>query len=269
MTRPYAMLVRQVRTDHVEIGYHLAGSDKGRPVFLLHGFPYDIHSFDDVVPALAAEGFRVIVPYLRGHGTTRFTSASEPRSGERAALGQDVIALMDALHIPEAVLAGFDWGARAAGAAAGLRPTRCVGLVCDPIVDRVQQNVPQPPRAEFDHWYQFYLLTERGRAGLAKNRRRLARVVWRDQLDRYDDDMFARSAKAFDNPDHVDVVVHGFRHQFGLDNGHADYAEAERKLAQPPAATRPTITVDALPQNAPSAFIEGVIQLVRQGSWRT
>lgn len=266
------MPVRQVRTDHLEIGYHLAGGAQGRPVILLHGFPYDIRSYEEIAPALAAQGMRVIVPYLRGHGTTRLTSLAAPRSGERAALGEDVIALMDALHIPEAVLVGHDWGGRAAAAAAALRPTRCIGLICaaaDRVSERARQPTPQLPRKEFDHWYQFYLLTERGRAGLARHRRGFARVVWRDQLERYDDDRFARSARSLDNPDFVDIVVHGTRHHFGLAPGYADHAEAERKLAQPPALTRPAIAIDTLPQNTPLAFMDAITQLVRQGAWRT
>lgn len=266
------LLPRRARTDLLDIAYLTAGEEKGRPVILLHGFPYDVRAFDTVAAGLAAQGARVIVPYLRGHGPTRFHDATTPRIGERAALGQDVIDLMDALHIPEAVLAGFDAGGRAASAAAALRPTRCVGLIAsaeDRVADRAALSVPQPPRTEWDHWYRFYLLTERGRAGMARHRRKIARMVWRDQLVQYDDDLFDRSAGTFDNRDFVAVTVQGLRHQFGNEAGHADHADAERRIAQAPAHGRPALAIDALPQNDPSAWTEAALQCVRQGKWRT
>ena len=272
MTRPATSRVRQVRTDQLDIGYLTAGDDKGRPVILLHGFPYDVRAFDAIGPQLAAQGVRVIVPYLRGHGPTRFLDSASPRTGERAALGQDVIDLMDVLHIPEAVLAGFDAGGRAASAAAALRPTRCVGLIAsteDRVADRAALRAPQPPRTEWDHWYRFYLLTERGRAGLARHRRGIARMIWRDQLVQYDDDLFDRSAKTFDHRDFVAVTVQGLRHQFEGEPGHADHAEAERKIAQAAPSARPAVTLDALPQNDPLAWTEAALTLVRQGKWRT
>lgn len=264
--------LRRARTDLLDIGYLTAGDETGRPVILLHGFPYDVRAFDAVTPRLAAQGARVIVPYLRGHGPTRFHDAAAPRIGERAALGQDVIDLMDALHIPEAVFAGFDAGGRAAGAAAALRPTRCVGLIAaseDRVADRAALREPQPPRTEWDHWYRFYLLTERGRAGLARHRRAIARMVWRDQLVQYDDDLFDRSARTFDNRDFIAVTVQGLRHQFGDDAGHADQADADRKIAQAPAHGRPAFAIDTLPQNDPSAWVEAALQCMRQGKWRT
>ena len=200
---------------------------------------------------LAKQGYRVIVPHLRGHGTTRFLEAATPRSGQQAAIGADVIALMDALHIPEAVLAGYDWGGRAACVVAALRPTRCVGLVSVNsylIQDIAKAGVPAPAKVERGIWYQHYFQSERGRAGLAANRRDIARLMWQDNSPtwRFDDATFDRAAQAFDNPDYVDVVIHSYRHRLGLAPGFPDYEASEKKLALLPAISVPTITLDGI-----------------------
>lgn len=299
--------VRQVRTEWLDIGYHEAGPAGGRPVVLLHGFPYDIHSYVEVAPMLAARGYRVIVPHLRGHGTTRFLDPATPRAGQQAAIGQDVIALMDALHIPEAVLAGYDWGGRAACVAAALRPSRCVGLVSVNsylIQDIAKAAVPLPAQVERGLWYQYYFQTERGRAGLEANRRDIARILWKNNSPtwHFDEATFQRAARAFDNPDYVEVVIHSYRHRLGLAPGYPLYDEAEKKLAATPPISVPAITLDGtadgvvpatdgqataarftgprihrqipavghnLPQEAPDAFADAVSELVRSGKWRT
>jgi len=301
------MPVRQVSTDLLDIGYHETGPADGRPVILLHGFPYDIHSYVEVAPMLAAQGYRVIVPHLRGHGSTRFLDAATPRSGQQAALGQDVLDLMNALHIPEAVLAGYDWGGRAACVAAALKPSRVVGLVSVNsylIQDIAHSSAPLPPKTELGLWYQFYFQTERGRAGLAAHRAELARIIWQNNSPswHFDEATFARAALAFDHPDYVDVVIHSYRHRFGLAPGFPDYEAAEQKLAQLPAISVPTITLDGvddgviaatdgsasaphftgprshrqipgvghnLPQEAPRAFADAVAELARNGKWRS
>jgi pimeloyl-ACP methyl ester carboxylesterase len=301
------MAVRQVQTDTLDIGYHETGPEDGHPVILLHGFPYDIHSYVDVAPMLAAQGYRVIVPHLRGHGSTRFLDAAAPRSGQQAAIGQDVIDLMDALHIPEAVLAGYDWGGRAACVAAALRPSRVVGLVSVNsylIQDIAKAETPAPAKVEAGFWYQFYFLTERGRAGLTANRDDIARIMWEGNSPtwRFDGPTFNRAAKAFDNPDYVEVVLHSYRHRLGHAPGFAEYAKQEAILASGPVITVPAITLDGiddgviratdgsasaakfsgprshrripgaghnLPQEAPQAFAEAVAELARNGKWRT
>jgi pimeloyl-ACP methyl ester carboxylesterase len=299
--------IRQIRTDLLDIGYHEAGPQNGRPVILLHGFPYDIHSYVDVAPILAAQGYRVIVPYLRGHGTTRLLSADTPRAGQQAAIGEDLIALMNALDIPEAVLAGYDWGGRAACVVAALHPTRCIGLVS--VNSYLIQNIakatePLPPSVERGLWYQYYFQTERGRAGLQANRRELAHILWKNNSPtwNFSEAVFERSAKAFDNPDYVDIVIHSYRHRLGLAPGYPQYEDSERKLALTPSITVPTITLDGmadgvipatdgrasaarfsgarihrqipnaghnLPQEAPQAFADAVAELARNGKWRT
>ena len=299
--------VRQVRTDLLDIGYHETGPENGHPVILLHGFPYDIHSYVDVAPMLTMQGYRVIVPHLRGHGTTRFLSADTPRSGQQAALGEDVFALMDALDIPEAVLAGYDWGGRAACVAAALRPTRCVGLVSVNsylIQDIAKANAPLPVHVEWGLWYQYYFQTERGRAGLEANRRDLAHILWKNNSPtwNFSQATFDRAAKAFDNPDYVDIVIHSYRHRLGLAPGFPAYEDSERKLALTPPIRVPAITLDGiadgvipatdghasaakftgprihrqipnaghnLPQEAPKAFADAVAELARNGKWRT
>ena len=216
---------------------------------LLHGFPYDIHSYVDVAPQLAARGCRVIVPYLRGYGPTRFRDGRTPRSGEQAAMGADLMALMDALHIERAVFAGYDWGGRAACVGAALWPERCTGLVSVNgylIQDIVKAMVPAKPEREVALWYQYYFQLERGRAGLAANRRGIARILWEQWSPNwaFDDANFERTAVAHDNPDYVDVVIHSYRHRFGLADGDPRYADIQRQLAALPVIMVPAITLD-------------------------
>ncbi|QWG18019.1 alpha/beta hydrolase [Bradyrhizobium sediminis] len=233
----------------LDIAYFEAGPADGPVVMLLHGFPYDIHSYVDVAPQLAAKGCRTIVPYLRGYGPTRFRDPSTPRSGEQAALGADLIALMDALGIRRAVFAGYDWGGRAACVGAALWPDRCIGLVSVNsynIQNIARAMVPMRPEREVALWYQYYFQLERGRAGLAANRREIARILWQQWSPnwRFDDATFERSAAAFDNPDYVDVVIHSYRHRFGLADGDPHYADMQRRLAALPAISVPAITLD-------------------------
>lgn len=243
--------VRWVRTDELEVGYFEAGPDDGEVVLLLHGFPYDIHSYVEVIPLLAAAGRRVIVPYLRGHGPTRFLDAAAPRSGQQAAIGADVIALLDALRIPRAVFAGYDWGGRAACVAAALWPQRCTGVVSVGgylIQDIRAAMTPIEPDREAGLWYFFYFLTERGRAGLTANRREIAKVIWARNSPAwtFSDATLQRAAAAFDNPDYVDVVLHSYRHRLGLAPGHPPYEEIERKLAALPPIAVPAVTLDGM-----------------------
>ena len=240
---------KRIRAGVLEIGYHESGNRDGPPVLLLHGWPYAIQSYAEVAPLLAAKGCRVIVPHLRGHGTTRFLDADTPRSGQQAAIGTDVIALMDALKIPRAVLAGYDWGGRAACVAAALWPQRCSGLVSVNsylIQDIATAGLPAPAKVEAAFWYQFYFLTERGRAGLTTNRRDIAKIMWARNSPtwHFDDATFDRSAAAFDNPDFVDVTIHSYRHRLGAAAGYPAYADLELKLASQPIITVPTITMD-------------------------
>jgi pimeloyl-ACP methyl ester carboxylesterase len=216
---------------------------------LLHGFPYDIHSYVDVAPQLAAKGCRVVVPYLRGYGPTRFRDSATPRSGEQAAMGADLMALMDALHIERAVFAGYDWGGRAACVAAALWPERCIGLVSVNgylIQDIAKAMVPAKPEREVALWYQYYFQLERGRAGLAADRRGIARILWEQWSPNwaFDDANFERTAVAHDNPDYVDVVIHSYRHRFGLADGDPRYADIQRQLAALPVIMVPAITLD-------------------------
>ena len=243
--------VRQVRTDVLDVGCVEAGPADGPVVLLLHGFPYDVHSYVDVVPRLVAAGMRVVVPYLRGHGPTRFLDDATPRSGQQAALGADALALLDALGIDRAVLAGYDWGARAACVAAALEPQRCAGVVSVNgylVQDIAASARPLRPALEAGFWYFFYFCTERGRAGLAADRRGVAEVVWaRNSPARpYDDAVLDRAAAAFDNPDYVDVVVHSYRHRLGLAQGDPAYEDLERRLAALPPVTVPAVTLDGL-----------------------
>lgn len=240
---------QHIQAGALSIAYVEAGPADGSPVFLMHGFPYDIHSYVEVAPLLAAAGCRVIVPYLRGFGATQFLSAATPRSGEQAALGADLLALMDALAIPRAVLAGYDWGGRAACVVAALWPERCTGLLS--VNSYNIQNIADamaPDSAENEHclWYQYYFHSQRGRAGLAKDRRGIAHLLWKlwSPTWPFDDATFERSAAAFDNPDFVEVVIQSYRHRFGLVAGDPTYAEIERRLAQQPVITVPTITFD-------------------------
>jgi len=241
--------VRTIDAGVLRIAYVEAGPVGGPVVILLHGYPYDIHSYVDVAPRLAEQGCRVIVPYLRGYGPTCFRDASTPRSGQQAAIGADLIALMDALAIPRAVFAGYDWGGRAACVGAALWPERCQGLVSVNgylIQDIAHALQPAPVPREFALWYQWYFQTERGRAGLGAHRSEIARLLWQQWSPnwRFDDATFERSAAAFDNPDHVDVVIHSYRHRYGLADGDPRYQELEWRLAAQPVIAAPTITLD-------------------------
>ena len=248
--------LKQVDAGLLNVAYAEAGPADGPVVILLHGWPYDIHSFVDVAPLLAAAGYRVIVPYLRGYGPTRFLSSGAFRNGEPAALAVDIIALMDALKIEKAVLAGFDWGARTADIVAALWPRRCTGLVSVSgylIGSQAAGKTPLPPEAEFQWWYQFYFATERGRAGYDKYRREFARLIWRLASPKwsFDDAMFERSAAAFDNPDHVAIVIHNYRWRQGLAEGEPRYDDLEQRLAAAPAITVPTLTLEGDANGAP------------------
>lgn len=285
----------------LNVAYHPAGPADGPPVVLLHGFPYDIDTYAEVAPRLAAQGCRVVVPSLRGFGQTRFLSDATPRSGEQAALGADLLALLDALNLPRAVLAGYDWGGRAACVVAALWPERCAGLVTlnSYNIQHIAQAMrPETPAQEHRLWYQYYFHSERGRAGLAQDRRALCRLLWQQWSPTwaFDDATFERSAAALDNPDFVDVAIHSYRHRYGLVAGDPAYAEIERHLAQQPPIVVPTISFDGaddglfapsdaahqarhfsgprrhrivpgaghnLPQEAPAVFADAVLELVR------
>jgi pimeloyl-ACP methyl ester carboxylesterase len=241
-------VLKRARTNVLEIAYEESGPESGFPVLLMHGFPYDPRAFDDVVPPLAAAGYRAIVPYLRGYGQTRFLEADTPRSGQQAALGRDLMELMDALGLPSAVLAGFDWGGRAACVAAALWPERVRGLVSANgynIQDIAGSVVPASPQQEHRLWYQYYFHTERGRAGLQTNRRELCKLLWQlwSPNWKFDDATYARTADSFDNPDFVDVVIHSYRHRFGYAPGDPAYDMFERQLAERPPITVPTIVL--------------------------
>ena len=241
--------LRQIKAGVLDVSLYESGPKDGPPVFLMHGFPYDIHTYAEVAPLLAAKGCRVYVPALRGFGGTRFLSDATPRSGEQAALGADLLALMDALHIPKAVLAGYDWGGRAACVVAALWPERCAGLLSFNsynIQNIAQAMVPDTPENERSLWYQYYFHSERGRNGLTKDRRAVCRLLWKlwSPTWAFDDATFERSAAAFDNPDFVDVVIQSYRHRYALAAGDPAYADIERRLAAQPAITVPTITFD-------------------------
>jgi pimeloyl-ACP methyl ester carboxylesterase len=241
--------IKQIKAGVLDVGYYEAGPSDGPPAILLHGFPYSIESYVDVAPLLTARGCRVIVPYLRGYGSTHFLDASTPRSGQQAAIGVDLIALMDALHIERAVLAGYDWGGRAACVAAALWPERCIGLVSVNsylIQDISKASIPLSAKVESGLWYQFYFTIERGRAGLTKNRRDIARLMWSRNSPNwhFDDATFDRSAAAFDNPDYVDVVIHSYRHRLGVTAGFPQYEEIEKRLAAQPTIAAATVTMD-------------------------
>lgn len=248
--------IRQVDAGVLNVGYVDEGRADGPVVILLHGWPYDIHSYIDVVPLLTKAGYRVIVPHLRGYGSTRFLDAQALRNGEPAALAADVIALMDALKIDQATLAGYDWGARTAGIVAALWPQRVTGLVSVSgylIGSQEAGARPLPPAAEQQWWYQFYFATERGQAGYASNRRDFARLIWRTASPqwRFDDATFERSAAALENPDHVAITIHNYRWRLGLVAGEAQYAALEARLARLPAITVPTITLEGDANGAP------------------
>jgi pimeloyl-ACP methyl ester carboxylesterase len=248
--------LHQVDAGVLNVAYAEAGPPDGPAVVLLHGWPYDIHSYVDVAPLLAAEGYRVIVPYLRGYGTTRFLSDETLRNGQQSALAVDTIALMDALGVEKAVVAGFDWGARTADIVAALWAERCTGLVSVSgylIGSQQAGMVPLPPEAELQWWYQFYFSTERGRAGYDKYRRDFAKLIWRTASPKwaFDDATFARSAASFDNPDHVAIAIHNYRWRLGLAEGEASYDELEARLAEAPTIEVPTITLEGDANGAP------------------
>ncbi len=295
---------KHIRAGVLNIGYAEVGPQDGQPVLLMHGFPYDIQTYAEVAPALASAGCRVIVPYLRGYGTTQFLDTHTLRSGEQAALGVDLLALMDALKIPSAHLAGYDWGGRAACVVAALWPERCKSLVSFNsynIQQIAKALVPDTPENEHRLWYQYYFHSERGRAGLQQDRQALIRLLWRlwSPTWGFDDSTFARSAPSFDNVDFVDVVIHSYRHRYGLVDGDPAYAEIERRLAQQPAITVPSITFDGaddgvrlpstadaqahrftgsrshrvvpgvghnMPQENPAIFAQAILELIRSSS---
>ena len=290
--------LNQIDAGLLSVGYVAAGPADGPAVILVHGWPYDIHSYVEVAPLLAAEGYRVIVPYVRGYGTTRFLSDETFRNGQQSALAVDTIALMDALEIETAVLAGFDWGARSVDVVAALWPERCKALVSVSgylIGSQEAGNSPLPPEAERQWWYQFYFSTERGRVGYDKYRRDFAKLIWWTASPKwdFDDATFERSAASFDNPDHVEIAIHNYRWRLGLAEGEANYDELEERLAEAPEIAVPTITLEGdangaphpepdtyakkfvgryshrtltggighnLPQEAPEAFAEAVIE---------
>jgi pimeloyl-ACP methyl ester carboxylesterase len=293
---------RTINAGVLNIALHEAGPADGMPVFLMHGFPYDIHTYVDVVPLLVAQGCRVYVPYLRGFGPTKFLSDATPRSGEQAALGADLLALMNALDVKQATLAGYDWGGRAACVVAALWPERCTGLVSFNsynIQNIAKAMVPDTAANEHSLWYQYYFHSERGRAGLAKDRRDVCRLLWKlwSPTWKFDEATFERSAKAFDNPDFVDVVIQSYRHRFALADGDPAYLEIERRLAMQPVITVPSITFDGaddgvrppaaasqhghlfsgprshrlvpsvghnMPQEVPSVFANAVLELIER-----
>ncbi len=247
---------KQIDAGVLNIGYVDIGPRDGTPVLLFHGWPYDIHAFAEVAPMLAARGHRVIIPHLRGHGTTRFRSATTARNAQQAALGADGIALMDALGISKAVIAGFDWGARTAAIMAALWPERCRALVSVSgylIGSQAGNTKPLPPAQELQWWYQFYFATERGQAGYRANTRAFNRQIWQLASPRwaFDDATFERSAVSFDNPDHVAIVIHNYRWRLGLADGERAFDAMEARLAAAPAITIPTITMEGDANGAP------------------
>jgi pimeloyl-ACP methyl ester carboxylesterase len=291
--------LKQVDAGLLNVGYAEAGPASGQPVLLLHGWPYDIYSFVDVAPLLASAGYRVIVPYLRGYGTTRFLSADTFRNGQPAVVALDTIAFMDALKIETPIIGAFDWGARTANIIAALWPERCKALVSVSgylIGSQEAGKMPLPPKAELDWWYQFYFATERGRIGYDKNRRDFNKLIWRQASPqwKFDDATYERSAAAFDNPDHVAIVIHNYRWRQALAEGEAKYDDVEKRLAAAPNIGVPTITMEGdangafhvdpsayakkftgkyshrdltggighnLPQEAPQAFAEAIIDV--------
>jgi pimeloyl-ACP methyl ester carboxylesterase len=291
--------VRRVDAGVLSVAYVELGPSTGAPVILLHGWPYDIHSYVEVAPALAAAGYRVIVPYLRGYGPTRFLSADTVRNGQQAALAADAVALMDALRIDKAILGGFDWGARTVDIVAALWPERCAGIVSVSgyiVVDRVANQQPLPPAAELGWWYQYYFATERGRRGYAANRHDFNKLIWRIASPKwaFDDATYERSAAAFDNPDHVDIVIHNYRWRLTLAEGESRYDTFEQRLAAGPVIGVPAITIGSdfdgaavdgapyrkrfagpyahrmlpgighnVPQEAPQAFAQAVADVAR------
>ena len=248
--------VKQIDAGVLDVGYAEAGPPDGPAVVLLHGWPYDIHSFAEATPLLAAAGYRVFVPFARGYGTTRFLAEDTPRNGQQAAVAADVVDFLDALGIGPAILAGFDWGARSADVVAALWPDRCRGLVSVSgylIGSQAANAAPLPPEAEYAWWYQFYFATDRGQAGYAANRREFNRLIWRLASPRwaFDDATFDRTAAAFDNPDHVDVVISNYRWRLAMADGEPQFDDLERRLAEAPAIAVPTITLEGDANGAP------------------
>jgi len=257
--------LKQVDAGVLNVGYAEAGPANGAPVILLHGWPYDIYSFADVAPALASAGYRVIVPFIRGYGTTRFLSDGTVRNGQPAAVAVDTVALMDALKIEKPILAGFDWGARTANIIAALWPERCKAMVSVSgylIGSQQSGRMPLPPKDELQWWYQYYFATERGRDGYDKYRRDFSKLIWQLASPKwgFDDATFERSAAAFDNPDHVAVVIHNYRWRLGLAEGELQYDDLEKQLAQSPVIAVPTITLEGdangAPHPEPSAYAQ-------------
>ncbi len=249
-------LLKQIDAGVLNVGYAETGPTDGRTVILLHGWPYDIHSYVDVAPLLVSAGYRVIVPYLRGFGTTRFLSSETFRNGQQSVVALDIIALMDALKISKAILAGFDWGARTADIIAAIFPERCKALVSVSgylIGSQQAGKVPLPPQAELQWWYQYYFATERGRVGYEQYRRDFAKLIWQIASPKwdFDDATFDRSAASFDNPDHVSIVIHNYRWRLGLAEGEPHYDDLEKQLAEGPDITVPTITLEGDANGAP------------------
>lgn len=248
--------IKQVKAGMLDVGYAELGPQNGRTVILLHGWPYDIHSFADSASLLAKQGFRVIVPHLRGHGSTRFLSSAQLRNGQPSALALDVIALMDALKIGKAIIGGFDWGARTAGILAALWPERCEALVSVSgylIGSQKANEMPLSPKAEQAWWYQFYFATERGRIGYEANRHDFAKLIWQTASPQwqFEDAVFERSAASLNHPDHVAIVIHNYRWRLGLAEGEAKYDALEKQLAAAPFITVPTITMEGDANGAP------------------
>jgi pimeloyl-ACP methyl ester carboxylesterase len=252
---PFGAL-KQIDAGLLSVGYAEAGPADGPAVLLLHGWPYDVHSFAEVTPLLAASGYRVIVPFVRGYGTTRFLSGGTARNGQQAAVAADVIALMDALGIDKAILAGFDWGGRSANVVAALWPDRCKAQVSVSgylIGSQAAGQAPLPPAAEYPWWYMYYFATGRGQAGYDTYRREFSRLIWQLASPKwaFDDATFARTAAAFDNPDHVAIVIHNYRWRLGLATGEPQYGDLERRLAAGPTIAVPTITLEGDANGAP------------------
>ena len=248
--------IKQINAGLLNVGYAEAGPQNGSPVILLHGWPYDIHTYVEVAPILASAGYRVIIPYLRGFGTTQFISADTLRNGQQAVLAFDVIQLMDALNIEKAIIAGCDWGARTANIIAALWPERCKGLVAVSgylIANRDGGKTPLVPTAELQWWYQYYFSTERGRFGYEKYRYDFAKLIWQIASPKwnFDEATFKQSAAALDNPDHVEIVIHNYRWRLGLADGEAKYDEIEKQLAKAPTIVVPTITLEGDANGAP------------------
>src|SRR4051812_19838690 len=240
--------IKQIDAGVLNVGYVEKGPARGAPVVLLHGWPYDIHSYEEVAPILAAKGYRVIVPYLRGYGTTRFLSKGTFRNAQQAAVALDIVKLMDALKIDKAILGGFDWGSRTVDIIAALWPERvkAVVAVSGYLITNVEaQKKPLPPTAELGWWYQYYFATERGRLGYTQNRRDFGKLIWKIASPKwnFDDATYERSAAAFENPDHVDIVIHNYRWRQGLEKGEAEYDALEQKLFARPPITVPAVTI--------------------------